>query len=111
MTDRKSRLQQLHVLSQLILNSRLSALRAADLARRSSLDRLADLASPAPPIGLPDVAAHDVRLRYECWADQKRSEINLTLARQTAEWLDARADAAIAFGRSKALSDLTRRIK
>ena len=45
-------------------------------------------------------------MRYQLWADQRRSDINLTLARQTVTWTEARQDAARAFGRDQALNRL-----
>jgi len=53
----------------------------------------------------------EVSMRYQLWADQRRAEINLTLARQTATWLEARTEAAQAFGKSQALEGLSRKLK
>jgi hypothetical protein len=103
-------LEQLAVLGQLILDARLSALRAAALAREQSLARLADLARPQPAAGLPPMAAEAVRLRYELWADQHRAEINRTLAQQTVAWTEARDAARAAFGRTEALRALQARL-
>jgi hypothetical protein len=46
---------------------------------------------------------------YERWAEARRAEINLTLARQTAEWIEARDAARQAFGRADALRRLSDR--
>jgi hypothetical protein len=48
-------------------------------------------------------------LRYAGWADARRAEINLRLARQTALWLQAQADARLAFGRADVLRRLSDR--
>jgi hypothetical protein len=48
-------------------------------------------------------------MRYALWADQRRSEINLVLARQTVEWVEARQEAARAFGRNQVLQKLRER--
>ena len=45
-------------------------------------------------------------MRYQLWADQRRSAINLILARQTAAWSEARKDAAEAFGRDAVIAKL-----
>lgn len=109
MSGRKD-LDQLAVLGQLILDAKLSALRAAALARDQSLARLADLARPQPAEGLLPVAAEEVRLRYELWADQRRAEINRSLAQQTVAWTEARGAATAAFGRTEALRRLQARV-
>ena len=108
MKDRE-RLAQLTMLSQLVLDTRLMALRVASLARQQSLDHLTDLDRPQPETDLSPVVAGEVAMRYQLWADQRRSDINLTLARQTVTWTEARQDAARAFGRDQALNQLTGR--
>ncbi len=105
MTDRV-KLGQLQALGQLVLDTKLLVLEQAARARQNSLDHLADLGRPHPPTDLPPILAAEVAMRFERWADQRRSEINLTLARQTAEWAEARQDAAVAFGRNQALQGL-----
>jgi len=109
--DRKQTLSRLTTLGQLLLDARLAELHHAAEARNASLARLADLNRPSSATGLSEIATMDVAMRYQRWADQRRAEINLTLARQTASWLDARAEAARAFGKSQALDGLARRIK
>ena len=105
MTD-KAKLARLVELSSLILDTRLLALETAARARQNSLDRLAEINKPSAAANLPLVAAAEVALRYELWADQRRSEINTVLARQTAEWDEARQEAARAFGRNQVLGKL-----
>ena len=105
MTDR-AKLAQLHQVSQLMLDVRLLALDHAAKARQASLDRLADLNKPAAPTDLNPIVAGEVAVRYENWADHRRSEINLLLARQTADWAEARQNAALAFGRNAVIGKL-----
>ncbi len=105
MTDR-AKLARLVALSSLILETRLLTLEAAARARQNSLDRLAEVNRPSAAANLALVAAAEVALRYELWADQRRSEINTVLARQTAEWEEARQEAARAFGRNQVLGRL-----
>ncbi len=108
MTD-KAKLKRLAEVSKLILETRLLALETAARVRQRSLDRLAEINKPAGPTPLPLVAAAEVAIRYEVWADQRRSEINTVLAQQTAEWEEARHEAARAFGRNQVLDKLRER--
>ncbi len=106
MRDRE-KLAQIKTLGQLVLDGRLAALERVSRARQLSLDHLTELNRPLlPPTDLSPVVAGEVAMRYQRWADQRRTEINLTLARQTAEWVEARQDAAQAFGRNQALNGL-----
>ncbi len=110
MTDARKNIAILQSLSQMVLDSRLATLRNAADARAASLDRLADLSHSPVATELPELAAIEVAMRYHRWADQKRAEINLTLARQTATWLDARAEARTAFGKTEALKGVMRKL-
>ena len=105
MRDR-DKLAQLSMLCQMVLDTRLIALRQAALARQQSLDHLTELDRPQPETDLSPIIAGEVAIRYQLWADQRRSDINLTLARQTVAWTEARQDAARAFGRDQALNRL-----
>lgn len=107
----QDKLRRLAQISVLMRDVKLHALEAAARVRQSSLDHLADLDRPATPSDLSAIVAADVAMRYALWADQKRSEINLVLARQTAEWLQARQDAALAFGRQDVVQKLAKRPK
>ncbi|MBC7739444.1 MAG: hypothetical protein H7245_20060 [Candidatus Saccharibacteria bacterium] len=102
----KEKLAQLRHVSQLLLDVRLMTLDRATQARQDSLDRLAELNRPAPPSDLNPVIAGEVAMRYQLWADQRRSAINLVLARQTVEWTEARKDASEAFGRNQVVGKL-----
>jgi hypothetical protein len=102
----RAKLAQLQQLSQLMLDMRLMALDQAARARQASLDHLADLNKPATSADLDPVIAGQVTVRYENWADHRRSEINLVLARQTAEWAEARQHASFAFGRNTVVRKL-----
>ena len=102
----REKLAQLRQVSQLMLDVRLLALDRAAKARQASLDHLADLNKPAVQTDLNPIVAGEVAMRYENWADHRRSEINLVLARQTADWAEARQHAAIAFGRNAVIGKL-----
>ena len=90
-------------LAQMMLDHRLGRLRttATDLDR--SKLQLQALNSAAEPTDLPFVAGQTISLTYERWANIRRSDLNLVIARQTASWISAREDAVHAFGRVQAL--------
>lgn len=100
-------MKRLSELTGLILDLRLSELRAAAHARQESLNRLADLAV-TPTGGVSPLAAARADLLYQRWADHRRAEINPVLARQTAEWMEAQDLARQAFGRAEVLRALQR---
>lgn len=95
---------RLTALANLILDSQLVQVQQAAAAKRDSELQIQGLASPArPAAGVADIAAELAALAYQRWADARRSDLNLILARQTSAWLDARDAARLAFGRSQAL--------
>ncbi len=110
-SEDRQKMERLRVLGNLLLDARLATLDSAAAARRASLDRLADLDRPGAATDLSELAAAEVGLRYQHWADLRRAEINLALARQTATWIEARDEAARAFGRAQALEKLAKRQK
>lgn len=97
-------------LAGLLLDHRLSQLRQAADRREQSRMQIAALDKGAEPADLPPVAAGQVALRYQLWADVRRSELNTLLARQTVDWIAAREDAQHAFGRAEALRGVAARI-
>ena len=102
-------LRPLVEISQLMLDQKLAALTRAASAREESKARLAELSQPPAETDLPLAAAAQAGLLYARWAEARRAEINLTLARQTAEWIEARDAARQAFGRADALRRLSDR--
>ena len=102
----KEKIAQLRDVSRLMLDVRLMKLERASQARQESLDHLSALNQPSPPTDLNPVIAGEVAMRYQLWADQRRSAINLILARQTAAWSEARKEAAEAFGRDAVIAKL-----
>ena len=97
-------------LARLVLDHRLSQLRAAADRREQSRMQIAALDHSANPADLPPVAAGQVALRYELWADVRRLELNALLARQTVEWMSARDEAKHAFARAEALRGVAARL-
>lgn len=102
-------LRPLVEISRLMLEYKLAALTRAAAVREESRARLAGLSRPPAETDLPLPAAAQAGLLYERWAEARRAEINLTLARQTAEWIEARDAARQAFGRADALRRLSDR--
>lgn len=103
----KNNLQRLNVLAKLILDQRLAKLQACEVDRNQSLRRLQDLV-PNPSDEADPIAKVTTLLRYEAWADARRREINLVLARQTVAWMDARKEAQGAFGRADVLTRMAK---
>ncbi|MBA3910410.1 MAG: hypothetical protein C0524_11130 [Rhodobacter sp.] len=96
-------LRQITTLAQLVLDHRLTGLRlaAAELARSKA--QLRAINASTAPVDLAPIAAGVVEVSYQRWADIRRAELNATIARQTAAWIDARTEAGTAFGRVQAL--------
>lgn len=103
---RKTKLAPIVQISDLIREQSLSKLHQAAQKRQQSLDALAalDTVSQRGAEGFWDAS---IRLKYEGWADSRRREINLQLAKQTANWLEAQTEARHDFGRCEALRKLS----
>lgn len=98
-------IDRLSEIANLLLDVKLAEVQKASRAREESLARLADL-NVAPSDDPDPIAAAQVDLRYQLWADARRAEINMTLARQTAKWMEAQDDARAAFGKAEVLRKL-----
>lgn len=98
-------------LAQLVLDQRLGRLRTAAAELERSRQQIAALDLSATETDLEPVTAEKVALTYNRWADQRRSELNLVIARQTVDWMEARGEAQTAFGRVQALQGLATRLK
>lgn len=106
------KLRALERLARMKLDADLAGLRGAARARAESLAALERLAQPLPAAeDLSPVAAGMAALSYQRWADRRRAEINTRLARQTADWMEARDRAATAFGRAEALGGLAEQVE
>ncbi len=105
-------LSRLADVAQLMLDDRLGRLRASASALERSRQQLAAINLAARPAEeLSPVVGERVAIIYDRWADARRSELNLVIARQTADCLEARAEAQDAFGRVQALQGLAARLK
>lgn len=105
MMNDAAKLRALQVIAALMKDQQLAQLHRVAEARAETLARLEGLAVPTEA-DLPPVAAARVELGYQRWADQRRAELNLVLARQTADWIERKADARLAFGKADALRRL-----
>jgi hypothetical protein len=107
-----SDIRRLAEVAQLMLDHRLSLLQAAAAELERSQAQLAAInRSARPSEDLAPVVAERVALTYDRWAEARRSELNLVIARQTLGWMEARSDAQGAFGRVQALQGLAARLK
>ena len=110
--SKASDLGKLADVAQLILDHRLGQLRsAAAELERSSMQLAALNQPPSPQLDLEPMTAEKVARAYDRWSDVRRAELNLVMARQTADWIEARAEAQTAFGRVQALQGLATRLK
>lgn len=108
---RASEITRMADLAQLVLDHRLSHLRSTAAELDRSRMQIAALDQPAAPTDLEPVTAEKVSLTYSRWADHRRSDLNLVIARQTVAWMAARGEAQTAFGRVQALQGLATRQK
>jgi hypothetical protein len=107
----KQQLAKLRQISTLLLDSRLLTLNAAARAKQESEAQLTGLnRTPTPPEDLSGVALERVSLGYQRWADARRSELNMLLARQTVAWMEARDAAREAFGKKEALGGIATKL-
>lgn len=108
----KEDLAKMRLISDLMLEARLARLTAAAHAKQQSEDQLAGLAKTCGLTdGIQPVAAQLAALNYQRWAESRRAEINLVLARQTAEWIEARDAARATFGRAEVVGKLQLRFR
>lgn len=109
--SRPSDIKRLEALAQLVLDQRLHALKqVADQLDRSRA-QLEAINAGAAPADLQPVAAGLVDVAYRRWADIRRSELNGVIARQSADWIEERGQAAQAFGRVQALKGALARLE
>ena len=96
--------------SDVILDLRLTEVRSCSRLMAETKTRIEILSrDPVPDPDLPPTVSAQVAHDYRLWADKRRAEEIQVLARQTAEWLEARDRARTALGRSDVLSRLMSR--
>jgi hypothetical protein len=110
MTRQKS-IAGLQRLADMVLDARLSELRKAATLRQASIEKLEGLRAPPPQLGDGQGIAEAMSaLQFQSWAEVRRADISQTLAKQTANWLDARSSAAQAFGKARGFEKLALRM-
>lgn len=109
--SRKQDITRLTDLAQLTLDHRLGQMRTATQALDRSKGQLAAISEGARPADLPLVMGARAEWTYQRWADLRKSELNLVIARQTAACLALRDEAKTAFGRLEALRSLSARLQ
>ncbi len=103
-------LRRLVALSTMVQDLRLAELSQAEAARQSTVSAIAGLDQPAVDADVDPVQAGRVQVAYARWADVRRAELKVTLARQAAICRAAQSQAQTAFGRNQALSTLAARL-
>lgn len=106
MTRQPKDLSRLVALSRMLLDQDLHLLREAAIRKDTIAARLNGL-EPASAPGLDPITEARLRDRYQIWADGKRAEINITLARARAEWLEQRGKAAYSLARHTILQKIS----
>jgi hypothetical protein len=107
---RKQEVQAITELARLMLDHRLAGLRDAANRLEQSRKQLAAVNASTATADLPPVAAGLVDLAYQRWADTRRAELNAVIARQSVAVIEARAEAAMAFGKVQALQGVAARL-
>lgn len=103
MNPSPSTLRRLATIAALIRDARLEMVKRCAHAQGQTSQRLEDLQKKGPAEDMDPIAMNSVRLNYEAWADARRRDLLITLARQRAELGEAEAAAREAFGRAEAL--------
>lgn len=102
-------LKRLVALSTMVQDLRLAELSQAEAARQSTLAAIAGLDLPTTDPSLDPVQAGRVAVAYARWADTRRADLKVTLARQSQVCAVAQGEARVAFGRNQALAGLAAR--
>jgi hypothetical protein len=105
----RTKLQGLQRIADIMLDQQLSGLRQANAAQDETRGKLLALDPVVDWDGCNLQASAQAATLYQAWADIRRRELNLQLARQTAAVLQAQDAARLAFGRSTALTALKSR--
>lgn len=108
---KRKEIARLRSLTDMVLQAQLAQLNGAIAARQKTQDQIAGLQITGPYIAGQEGIAHALaQLQYQHWAERRRCELNVVLARQTAQYLEARARAQLAFGKTQGLDMLAARV-
>lgn len=102
-------LRKLEKLAQLMRDRDLSRLTQVSLQKSHTQGLLSALDKTQPATGLDLVVAAKVVDRFGLWTMNRRILLNQQLARDTVNWMAAKADAQKSFGRAEVLGKLTKR--
>ena len=105
MTDLK-RLEQMRQIAVLLRDRDLTRLATATSQKHHTEGLLAQLDKAIPAAGLDLVVASQVTDRFGLWTTNRRILLNQQLARDTVDWLSARSQAQVTFGRAEVLGKL-----
>ncbi|OYU38778.1 MAG: hypothetical protein CFE33_13145 [Pseudorhodobacter sp. PARRP1] len=98
-------------MANLLLDSRLATLHAAARAKTETETQLDGLMTPPQAAAqVSEISAALAGLSYQRWADARRADLNMRLARQTVAWIDARDAAREAFGKKQALGGVAAKL-
>lgn len=97
------RVQDMRHLTALILEAEQTRLRKLASDRDLTLAQLARMESLPEATGLDPLADARADLAYQRWAEVRRRDLMIVLARQTAEWREAQESLRRAFGRDLAM--------
>ncbi len=103
--------QKVMALADLLLQHRLGQMRQTSAKLEQSRAQMAATDRGATGADLPEVMAERVACDYRRWADARKAELNEVLARQTLDFMTARAEAQLAFGRVQALRGIVARLQ
>lgn len=105
-----ARLHKLAEIAELALDAKLARLRAAATAKADTAAQIANLGSAAAVLDGGDAISCALsQLSHQRWIDARHLQLNLTLARQTAAWMEATDAARKAFGKKTALAQVIAR--
>jgi hypothetical protein len=100
------RLEGLARIADLVLDQRLQALQRAQQARNATREKIQALDQPWEMDEHALQASVRAAFLYQTWADLRRKDLNLVLAKQTVVVLETEADARLSFSRHAALEQL-----
>lgn len=102
---------RLRHLTDMVLQAQLTQLKAAAALRQETLDKI-DAICPAPAMMDETFGASGAiaALRYQTWAEARRTDLRQILAKQTADWLDARDNARTAFGKAQGFEKVSAKL-
>lgn len=102
--SRKTRMQRLCALAQLVCERDMARLNRLNAACTRTREKLARLRTDQPPS--PDAAIFAVQQAHMRWVSMQQMRLNITLAGQRAAALEQRAQTARSFGRAQVAARL-----